>query len=107
MLSQDSCPALVTVMEDDHLAWMREVFVGEFLDEMDSKVLAELDVLLDRQHSLSQHGLRSLIVLCQSCLWSSQKWTLNMLKSLVKELLWMFPVTAWQHGQVPGTSHIQ
>ena len=37
----DSCLALVTVMEDGHLAWIREVFGGECVGKME--VLVELD----------------------------------------------------------------
>ena len=39
-LCGDSCLALVTAMEEDHVAWMREVFGTVFLDEME--VLADI-----------------------------------------------------------------
>ena len=37
----DCCLALVTAMEEDHVAWMHGVFGTDFLDEME--VLADLD----------------------------------------------------------------
>ncbi|KAL3161707.1 hypothetical protein ABBQ38_008806 [Trebouxia sp. C0009 RCD-2024] len=35
-LSGDACLALILVMEDDHLAWMRQVFGAGFVDDLET-----------------------------------------------------------------------
>ncbi|KAL3161547.1 hypothetical protein ABBQ32_010414 [Trebouxia sp. C0010 RCD-2024] len=98
-LSGDACLALVLLMEDDQLAWMRQVFSAKFMDELET--MAE---------SASQSTTQSAWLGFPDCpvpRLSVVQLTADIAYFEVaggETPLWMVPMAAWQHGRMPVKS---
>lgn len=101
-----SCLALVTAMEDDHVAWMRGVFGADFLDKLE--MLADIESTVES--SIQPESLWLRFPDCPLPKLSVVQPTAEIQYFEVADgetPLWMFPMTAWQHGQVLSNSPVE
>ncbi|KAL3161691.1 hypothetical protein ABBQ38_008790 [Trebouxia sp. C0009 RCD-2024] len=100
-LSGDACLALVLVMENDQLAWMRQVFGTTFMDELET--MAESASQSATQSQSAWLGFPD----CPVPRLSVVQLTADTAYFKVaggENPLWMVPMAAWQHGQMPVKS---
>ena len=103
-VSGDVCLALIYVMEDDHLAWMRQVFGAGLVDELET--MAEIASESTAQSQSAWLGFPDCPVPRLSMVQLTAEITYFEVDG-GETPLWMVPMVAWQHGQVPLKSAVE